>query len=115
MKRTLVLLTLLAVGGLSAPTYADSPFSSTYFKGWGCNYFNLGCGSAHAKWHKHVEKFKHKHGHKHEPKHEAPSAPAPKPSVASAPEIDGAQAGLALALLGALVAMTREKYRLRTR
>lgn len=115
MKRTLALLTMLAIGGLSAPTYADSNRVSNFFKVWGCNFFD--CGTSH--WHKHNHQPKPKpghphHHHDHKPKPGAP-APAPKPSVASAPEIDAGQAGLALALLGSIVAITREKYRPRSR
>lgn len=97
MKQTLALLTLLAAGGLSAPSYANN----TYYKSFFCNHFN-GCGGDQRWGLWEAQK--------------APAAePAASPHVASAPEIDASQAGLALALLGSILAMSREKYRNRKR
>lgn len=95
-KKLAVLALFIPTLFLSVPTYAQG----TYFKGFACNFFNVKCGSPNKehRW----EKAEEPGG--------GMGSDLEKP-VMAAPEIDGSHAGLALALLAGIVAISRERMR----
>lgn len=97
MKKNLAFLTLLfPMLFLSVPSYAQG----TFFKGFACNIFEVKCGAPNKehRW----EKAEEPGG--------GMGSDSEKPIMA-APEIDGSHAGLAIALLAGIVAISRERLR----